>query len=348
MYSIKLTCKTITPIFMAGADGRTPELRTSEFKGMMRFWWRAIKSENNITKLRREESEIFGGSGEGEGKSKVSIKVYPQPQKENIRNSLMKDINSYDGIKYLLYSTILPNRERSYIEPDFQFYIELHSTDENAFKQALDSLWAAIYLGGFGTRSRRGGGNIEIIKSEGNSNELSFILSNISSTNNLKQEIEKNINKIFCFFGRNRQNTNYPNMSNFRIIILNPENTWQEALNTVGDKFKKYRIENKSKIFDMGAFGMPIMHSRFTMRIVPYMKDKRISERMASPIIIKVIKANNRYFPILIKLSTYFPYIGKEIKNDRVWIKSNDIKNINDFKINEFLNNINNKEEIIL
>lgn len=48
---------------MAGADGRTPELGPSEFKGMMRFWWRAVKAEDDIAKLKKEENGIFGGTG---------------------------------------------------------------------------------------------------------------------------------------------------------------------------------------------------------------------------------------------------------------------------------------------
>lgn len=75
MEEIKLSCEVITPMFIAGADGKTPELRPSEFKGMLRFWWRAAKAETDYKKLRKEEAKIFGGVGEGEGKSKVSIRI---------------------------------------------------------------------------------------------------------------------------------------------------------------------------------------------------------------------------------------------------------------------------------
>jgi len=46
----------ITPLFMAGADGKTPELRPPSFKGMMRFWWRAMRAENDIDALGQAES----------------------------------------------------------------------------------------------------------------------------------------------------------------------------------------------------------------------------------------------------------------------------------------------------
>jgi len=190
MYKLTLTCKVITPMFMSGADGNTPELRPSEFKGMMRFWWRAIKAENNIENLRKEEAEIFGGTREKEGKSKVTIKVYPQPIERYIGNNIQTDyklnwrfdsntnslIGTDAGIGYLLYSTVLNRKEVKYIKPDFQFNIQISSYDEYAFKNAIASLWIAIYLGGFGKRSRRGGGNISVLKAEGESYGLSFYI----------------------------------------------------------------------------------------------------------------------------------------------------------------------------
>ncbi|OPX29474.1 MAG: type III-B CRISPR module RAMP protein Cmr1 [Candidatus Omnitrophica bacterium 4484_171] len=42
MKTITFECETITPMFLAGADGRTPELRPPSIKGAMRFWWRAM------------------------------------------------------------------------------------------------------------------------------------------------------------------------------------------------------------------------------------------------------------------------------------------------------------------
>ncbi|MBK8563977.1 MAG: type III-B CRISPR module RAMP protein Cmr1 [Saprospiraceae bacterium] len=38
MKTITFTCKTITPMFLNGADGQTPELRPSSIKGVLRYW----------------------------------------------------------------------------------------------------------------------------------------------------------------------------------------------------------------------------------------------------------------------------------------------------------------------
>ena len=65
MEKIVFECETITPMFMYGADGTTPELRPASIKGVMRFWWRAIHGENS-------EYENFGTT---EKKSSFSIKI---------------------------------------------------------------------------------------------------------------------------------------------------------------------------------------------------------------------------------------------------------------------------------
>jgi len=79
--TIKFQCETITPLFMHGADGKTPELRPASIKGVMRFWWRAIngdlplndyKENAKLKGLRSQEAEIFGNT---EMKSSFSIKI---------------------------------------------------------------------------------------------------------------------------------------------------------------------------------------------------------------------------------------------------------------------------------
>jgi CRISPR-associated protein Cmr1 len=240
---------------------------------------------------------------------------------------------------------------RKYIKPNFQFNIELFSYDEKALKNAVSSLWASIYLGGFGTRARRGGGNLEIIESNENLYELSFRLS-ASSKTELNKRLKENLDKIFKICDCKSSVALYPNLKNSRITILDPEDSWQKALDKIGNIFKEFRENNKSDIFNMGAFGMPIMHNRFRVRIVPYENtNNRFSERMASPLIIKLIKVENnvekKYFPVIVRLSTSLPLAGKERKEGNKWQKEQ-VQNINFTKIDEFLNNIRNKEEICL
>jgi CRISPR-associated protein Cmr1 len=72
MQSITFTCETITPMFLAGADGTTPELRAPSIKGALRFWWRAMNGHLSLEDLKAKEDEIFGGT---DNRSKVTLRV---------------------------------------------------------------------------------------------------------------------------------------------------------------------------------------------------------------------------------------------------------------------------------
>ncbi|MCP4402916.1 MAG: type III-B CRISPR module RAMP protein Cmr1 [bacterium] len=74
MYKVPFDLETVTPLFMAGADGRTPELRTPSFKGMLRFWWRAMRADDNIQHLAEQEAKLFGGTGKDQGRSKMVLR----------------------------------------------------------------------------------------------------------------------------------------------------------------------------------------------------------------------------------------------------------------------------------
>jgi len=359
MHKIVLKCRTISPMFMYGSD-KTPELRPSEFKGMIRYWWRLLQRESDHIELRKKEAEIFGGTEE-EGKSKVRIKVYPQPKEfgKNLKEDYKLDWSfnkqkgtlegKHAGIGYLLYSVI----QEKYLKPDFEFYIEITSNDTDAFRNATNALWAAIYLGGFGTRSRRGAGSIEVkeVKSTTHLN-VDFKIPQVNSHKEIKEYLEKNIKDIYNKDNKNLRELKYPSLYNAKILILEPSSNWDSALNKMGENYLNYRIQNKNKIFEMGIFGMPIIHNGPTkkMRIVPYKQNKhRISERMASPLIISLIRSNNKVYPIMVKLSVPQIIAGKEVKYKYEKWQNQGMKSINDSIINQFLESINlPKEEITL
>ena len=65
----------ITPMFLNNAYGNNSvELRPPSFKGMLRFWWRAIMAMD-VDKLRDQEAHIFGSSDESIGRSKIQLLV---------------------------------------------------------------------------------------------------------------------------------------------------------------------------------------------------------------------------------------------------------------------------------
>lgn len=322
MKIINLKCKVITPMFMSGTDRNTAELRASEFKGMMRFWWRAIKSEKNIDALRRDEAIIFGGTGENEGKSKVRIRIYPQPNNWK-GNNLKADYKlnwyfdkekkslagNHYGIGYLLYSTVLPNNERAYIKHNSSFNIELSSMDNKSFKHAIASLWTSIYLGGFGTRSRRGGGNIVVEKVEGESLDIDFIPKGKNSSE-IFNWINENLKKCFELTKSEPSNfiSDYSTLSFSRIMISkNSFNSWIDALNDIGQNYANFRKNHKRDVFGVACFGLPVMHRNKTK-----VEGENV-ERRSSPLILKVIFSEGKYYWMILRLNGKFLKDGEKL-----------------------------------
>ncbi len=353
MKSIEFNVRVITPMFMAGADRNTPELRPSEFKGMMRFWWRAARAENDIKKLKKEEAEIFGGTGVGEGRSNLRLAFDRHvPNEDWIGFNISDELNEKLGCKYLFYSTFLLRSRgkpiiRKYIKSKYRFNLKLSILNEQFFDKILSSFWLAIYLGGFGTRSRRGGGNIAIEGIEGDLKnvELSFLTPKTTKIEELGEWIKENL-KFIKLSIRTQNTSQYPNLSNSRILIFPSKEDWADsldALNWVGEKFKFFRKRHKADLWNMSAFGMPIMHNRFSIRMIPYNNAKRrLSERLASPLIIKVIEVNSLFFPMLIKLNYNIGDVGKEIRANREWHYANkgDVKKVDMKKIDEFFDEL--------
>jgi CRISPR-associated protein Cmr1 len=135
---------------MYGADGKTPELRPASIKGLMRFWWRAVNGDKkNLEELREEEAKIFGDT---KRKSSFSIRVdrnLKLPKEENPLPHKKKGDKGYHTKKAFkenqTFQVIFAGKN-----------LELIS---NIFK-------LSTILGGFGQRSRRGFGSIQIVGDE--------------------------------------------------------------------------------------------------------------------------------------------------------------------------------------
>jgi len=142
MEKIVFTCESVTPIFMYGADGTTPELRPASIKGVMRFWWRAINGNLPLKELKEKEDEIFGST---EKKSSFSIKI---------RNDKFNGNN---------------------IKKNYKFKIEFLISSKSDFD--LKSFFElVVILGGFGKSAKKiNQGKIKIINiKEDEKEEISY------------------------------------------------------------------------------------------------------------------------------------------------------------------------------
>lgn len=306
MKKITFEIETITPMFIAGANQSSAELRAAGIKGLLRFWWRAISSENDAKKLLEEESKIFGSSDEKIGGSKFSIRI-TQPDKQ--ASHRFNSQGRQNPVGYMFYSTFMQSgRERPYFPDGSRFNIILSSQNEQCLKIASASLWTLIYLGGLGTRTRRGAGNMAIISikdDDGMCNDTGpdFIPKGGKSEDAAKWLMNNFESARRIINGDNKTTfiSGYSNLSFSRFVIGDSNYaSWREALNNAGAIFKRFRDNNNARIFDTASFGFPIIHRRTTVR---GKTGNEFFARRSSPLIFKVIKANNRFYWMVIRLS---------------------------------------------
>ena len=183
--SLTATYRVVTPMFLGGAEPHgPPELRATSVKGLIRFWWRAVKwmdiwlahqnDENALKALRYQEDSLFGSSRSGQSKVLLSSEWIGDPAR------VISDWPPNRpplGSTYLGYG-ITENRSGAQTKPhkasflegerDFRVIVRWHrppSSDE------LENLRSALrvlgLLGGLGSRSRRGFGSIALSSLEG-------------------------------------------------------------------------------------------------------------------------------------------------------------------------------------
>lgn len=146
MESIVFNCELITPLFMSGADGNTPELRPPSIKGAMRYWWRAMNGHLSLEDLKKEEGNIFGDTSQ---RSKIIIQGievidnYNIVKEAKVPHKPFKNDAINKGLKFSMRCALSPSK--------------------NFNKSQLESLiFLTFTLGGLGNRSRRGFGSVKI------------------------------------------------------------------------------------------------------------------------------------------------------------------------------------------
>lgn len=153
------------------------ELRTQSFNGMIRYWYRLLGGSKET------EDRIFGTASQKKAqKGKVSIKLRINEFEKYLDNQ-GRPIH-WSGINYLgFYLHHKPKDEpevkRQYIDVQqyFSLIFSFHQTlTDYEIKQFLCAFWCSLYLGNFGSRSRRGFGSI-ICTQEPNISFANFNLS---------------------------------------------------------------------------------------------------------------------------------------------------------------------------
>jgi CRISPR-associated protein Cmr1 len=151
MHRTRYTLETITPLFLRGPDGETPELRPPSFKGMLRYWWRALHPQP-VDQLRDQEARRFGSAGDGAGgRSPVQLRI---PHRELSTGHYKPVPRPSKGFRNKGFG---PGQS-------FDLIVTVSSRATDLAEEIDATIRLMILLGGLGNRSRRGFGSLRLVE----------------------------------------------------------------------------------------------------------------------------------------------------------------------------------------
>lgn len=259
MKSIVFKIKTITPTFMGGGDSRLDRIRTSEIKGMMRWWFRALAGGvvgDDINRLRGLEGTIFGATESKSNSCKSMFKILLA----NLNLKFLQGQFDSSGFTYLGIGNVIfkydknkfiPNPDKSnsagntLIDANSTFDVKLSfypKTNEDDINLIAGSFYLATALGGFGLRARKCFGSCQIETCDGL--DLRF-----NPTVYTEEGIKENINRlreiIKSKFNNRTPASQYPSLDDYQFIfsvIRTNEVNYKELLDKFGRLYRGFRI----------------------------------------------------------------------------------------------------------
>lgn len=309
---ISFEIETVTPMFLAGADGKTAELRPSSLKGLLRYWWRALQAESDSSSLRNSESAIFGSVDRG---GCFSIQIKHEPFKAT-RNKFPNHPVSVEGktfkiniLEYLAYGT--HERKdganvfiRDYIPPNTKFNVILNIVNENYKKEILTTFYVFSLFGGAGSRNRNGFGSFDVLNKTKVFEDIKndFSLDFPYKTGNITKLIRRvGIQSYFSFSDQTKV------FGAKKSIDL-----WDKALADIGVLYKQTRskLEKRHSFEKRQYIGAPIVEKKITRSFL---------ERHAKPYFIKIAKEGNQYRAYILYLpSRYCDKLDSDRNNRKI------------------------------
>ena len=225
---------------MGGGFGQNDGIRSSEIKGMMRYWFRAVAGSvigNDIKAIKSLEEKAFGSQ---EKKSPFRIVIRGLKETSQIN---LNWFNLANGAKYLGF-VINMNKERlnNVIEAGSEFKVKFlfkNSVDNKIIKIVTYSFYLATALGGFGLRARRGFGSWQIkeVNTKGIKENFEYLKN--YDLENIKEIVVKLKNLI----GLNKnRNFDFKTIDeNFIYIYQLNGNLWKDALDDLGKRYQNFR-----------------------------------------------------------------------------------------------------------
>lgn len=245
---LRATYHINTPMFVAGANQKEAELTPTTFKGVLRFWWRALNWSNirlngsdkiqALKTLHEKEAKLFGVASNdnkgGQGACFVNSLILNSERKWQYTPS--------SGVSYLLGQGLYHFRDgltRQAFAHSQSFSVDL-TVNNDSMESIIDVLKIIGLLGGFGSRSRHGFGSVTLTelqqKNIGNGD-----YQDVAFERDIKKSLKELLEKYRC-----RKNKELPPISAFyqgtRIdIITNTNKDSLAILENIGDEEQMYR-----------------------------------------------------------------------------------------------------------
>lgn len=298
MKSINFELNTVTPVFMAGEDGTSFELRPPSFKGLLRFWWRAAywgqsQQKLPIKDIQQAEGDIFGTAASEGCKSNFSIRISPA-EFEGTREKLPRRLLEVHSrgrkfqiniLEYLAYGTYHYERgqgnvfERDRLPENTSFTLTLKPSRGVDVQELVESVYCLVVFGGIGAKSRNGFGSLEVTNPE------------IFAEYNLPYPFPDK-----TFFDNRVQNQNLPPFTAFSAYrneqgkygmkifkLKKSSSSWDTCLAELGTVYReaKNRLERKHEYEKRQYISAPIIAGK---------QQQSFSDRHAKPYFLRVVK----------------------------------------------------------
>ncbi|HSR51473.1 MAG TPA: type III-B CRISPR module RAMP protein Cmr1 [Acidobacteriota bacterium] len=268
---LQLDFEVLTPLFLGGA-AQQPELRPPSFKGLLRFWYRAVdpRFADRIegTGLTREET-YFGSSSEKGGQSPFLMRIEHQnprtkkwskpfaKQFERKVNEPGRKLPPRNGFVYLGFPFQMGRKpgEAEYLEPGTRFRVRClfpkGRPDQSSRRALTASWWSLAHVGGVGSRSRRAFGSLALRTwsiPQGErwpEFESLHLLCDSKTPDQWKKRFNESLDRLHSWFGRfGEKGARHPHLRNPRIVLF-PEawsaNEWAAALDEAGIALQAFR-----------------------------------------------------------------------------------------------------------
>ena len=374
MKRIEAKFQVVTPCFLGGANyEEEAELRLPSIKGALRFWWRALnyaqiaKGAANpnkiIENLREKEGKLFGTSDPGKDQGQSSLIMRLNAKSQNLPEIKAGEVLCDEigeavkvGARYLGFGVMdfKGQLTRPCLKSPFEFTLQIGAREQKHLDEILPALELFGFLGGLGSKSRKGYGSLNLIELEGDG--VGKPWQKPANENELCDAFD-DLLKPALGYGPEPKISGFYSESRICLFKFKSKNSAMEVLNEYGKEMVRYRSWGRNgKILNgepsernfrddhdwakaaskgmkppphlpynfhprRAVFGLPHNYGKIYGKEVGVKPEEH--ERRASPLFFHVHKIDNEYVGVALLLCSQFLPKNEKISANRKPVDAN-------------------------